>query len=67
MGDHPPIAPTYKIPFENRLKGDEKKVYNYILESFLSSISKDCEIERFEYSIKFGEYNFILENERAID
>lgn len=63
-GDHPPIAPTTKCP--EGLSEGERKVYEFVLRSFLASIGEDTVIEKSVYKFQFGDMKFKVESSRIV-
>lgn len=56
MGDHPPITPTVDVP--KGLTGEEERIYDYVAQHFLASISHENKFIEQQVTVKCGGYKF---------
>lgn len=64
-GDHTPIVPTLVV--KDRLKGDEKRLYEYIINHFVASFSSQIEIKQQKCKILINGHEFIYEAHEVIN
>ena len=66
-GDHPPITPTEKT-FKQTTKStnEDIRIYEYISQHFLATISEDFKFTKVQEVLEFGNYKFNLNGTSAI-
>ena len=57
VGDHPPITPTAVVS-QNELTGDQWKLYEHVVRTFLATISPDCKYEELTITFQIQKETF---------